>query len=99
MDIKDIVVGETYQYGRGASTTFRVSGKGDSQIVTGYWSDTPCEESSAFAKHLQPILKRYVVEMRLPKAGERYFIGTDTLTAKSGHSECEQRRLVIIEAS
>lgn len=74
MDIRDIVVGETYEAVGAPSSKLLVSGKGDT-VVLGYWQNhvEPRQEAFYSPALLRPITKRYeVVEYRLPKVGDLY---------------------------
>lgn len=71
MDIQDVVVGETYRFDK--DLTFRVSGKGNSRVVVGYWNDRPDREGTVWAESLSPIVKRWeIISYGLPKIGDWY---------------------------
>lgn len=96
MKIEDIKVGETYKLNKSTALVHFVGkevvfGTVTSPLGGGY-------ETTLLAQSLHPIVKRYVVEQRPPKVGERYFfLGQIFTTTKSDLESIKDPRPVIVE--
>lgn len=104
MKLEEIEVGKTYaEFYNGALTKakFRVTGKGEFRAI-GFWTFAHGEvnenESLTHPVNLAPIpvpVKRYVVELRRPREGDRYVYSAEIIT--ESWSRRLEPRFVIVE--
>jgi hypothetical protein len=97
VELKDIKVGERYAWHKSSEVTVKcVEADCDGYIAAmRHVSDGTAEWVLVQPQHLSPIVRRYTVELRPPKAGERYRYADNVIEAVEAFAADEPRWVIV----